>query len=186
MKGPVPKQFKVCPACGIEKPRHEFYKKLTSISRLCKPCTLADNKARKHLYVGKYQEYQNQWRRDRYATDPEYRQRLSEQKKRYWQSNKDAQNAKRREEWASNPYCAARKHNRWRDIKDRCPPWADWRAMMDFYAKCPDGYEVDHIIPLKGLIDGRPVSGLHVPWNLQYLTVADNRKKYNKVSESDL
>lgn len=44
-------------------------------------------------------------------------------------------------------------------------------------------YEVDHIVPLKG-VDGdgnHVISGLHVPWNLQTLSPTENRKKGNKL-----
>ena len=53
-------------------------------------------------------------------------------------------------------------------------PDANRQVIKEFYINCPEGYEVDHIIPLsKG--------GLHHEDNLQYLTVAENRSKGNKV-----
>jgi len=61
----------------------------------------------------------------------------------------------------------AKKHN-------QTPDNADLEAIKKFYANCPKGYEVDHIIPIsKG--------GLHVLENLQYLTISENRKKHNKI-----
>ncbi len=62
---------------------------------------------------------------------------------------------------------------------NRTPKWltkTQIDEMTRIYENCPDGYEVDHIVPLQG----KNVSGLHVPSNLQYLTIADNRSKSNK------
>ncbi len=62
--------------------------------------------------------------------------------------------------------------------RKRVPAWADLCKIKEIYENCPDGYHVDHIIPLRGKL----VSGLHVPENLQYLTVEDNLKKANHYS----
>jgi len=62
---------------------------------------------------------------------------------------------------------------------NRTPKWLTKQQideMTQFYVNCPKGYEVDHIIPLQG----KNISGLHVPSNLQYLTIEENRKKSNK------
>lgn len=184
--GPKPFSEKICPACGVLKPREDFYKKGDGVSHKCKPCSLADSKSRAKKYIGKYAGYQNGWRRRKYAEDPAFRQKIATQKKVTRDARIDEINAKRRERWANDPYNPARKYYRRKDVKDRTPKWVDLEEILDFYAKCPDGHEVDHIIPLRGLIDGRPVSGLHVVHNLQYLTAAENRKKYNRISESDI
>jgi 5-methylcytosine-specific restriction endonuclease McrA len=59
-------------------------------------------------------------------------------------------------------------------LRNQTPTWADRKAIREFYANCPPGYEVDHIIPIsKG--------GLHILENLQYLTMEENRRKSNKL-----
>lgn len=60
----------------------------------------------------------------------------------------------------------------------RVPIWYNTQhdEIKAFYKACPDGYQVDHVIPLRG----DNVSGLHVITNLQYLTPEDNLKKSNR------
>lgn len=98
--------------------------------------------------------------------------------------NRDGQYKTRHKEYVKNwkkenwedykPYLAARKAR----VKQATPPWADLRAIQEFYKRCPKGYHVDHIIPLNGV----NVSGLHTIENLQYLLAADNLKKSNKAA----
>ena len=70
-------------------------------------------------------------------------------------------------------------HRRARLLK-AMPSWLSKdqkKEISKFYKNCPIGYQVDHIIPLCSKI----VCGLHVPWNLQYLTPVENLKKGNKL-----
>lgn len=59
----------------------------------------------------------------------------------------------------------------------RTPKWADLNKIEQIYKNCPKGFVVDHIIPLQG----KEVSGLHVAYNLQYLTPQENSIKHNKL-----
>jgi hypothetical protein len=61
-------------------------------------------------------------------------------------------------------------------ILERTPSWSDLEAIRKIYSECPKGYEVDHVLPLRGSY----VSGLHVPSNLQYLLASENRSKGNR------
>jgi hypothetical protein len=72
----------------------------------------------------------------------------------------------------------ARYHSRLREIAEirQRPKWANLKKIMEIYVNRPEGYHVDHIIPLRGKL----VSGLHVESNLQYLPALENMKKHNK------
>ena len=97
--------------------------------------------------------------KERYSKDKSWK---NEQKKQYYEANKEMFSEKSRHRELSK--------------KNRTPAWADRKAIREIYKNCPEGYHVDHIIPLQGKL----VSGLHIAENLQYLTAEDNLKKSNK------
>lgn len=113
--------------------------------------------------------------------------------KKYYYKNLDSERLRSRN-WGTskNHYAAVKKHrdnnpgfmNAQNGIRralklQATPKWLtkeQIKQIENFYKNCPKGYEVDHIIPL----NGKNVRGLHVVWNLQYLTKKENVVKRNK------
>lgn len=103
-----------------------------------------------------------------------HKEKRLKESKDYREKNKDKVSAKAKE-WRKNNWgkVLACNAQRKKIIKQRTPVWADKKAILEFYINRPEGYEVDHILPLQGKF----VSGLHVLENLQYLPAKDNHVK---------
>jgi len=161
---------KVCKTCLIEKPVSEFYKQSTrgghGVRGSCKLCDNVQKKEYRDLLGKKLLERKkSEYQRNRQS-------RLS-QKRIYRQENKGKINA----------LVAARK----KVIKQRTPKWLtedDKWIIQEAYELAAlrsklfgFSWHVDHVIPLQG----KQVSGLHVPNNLQVIPGVENIRKKNKV-----
>ena len=167
-------QLKTCKTCSVAKPVSAFYKQSTrgafGVRGTCKDCDNLKKKSyRQALGEALYERKKQEYERNKTA-------HLA-QKRHYRQTNKGKINA----------LVAARK----KVIRQRTPKWlskddswlikeayelATLRTKMFKFS-----WHVDHVIPLQG----KTVTGLHVPTNLQVIPGVDNIRKKNKVLYAD-
>lgn len=157
------------------------------------------NKEKKIAYAKEYYK-NNSDKIKEYEKSSIRKEKANKRSKLYAKENKDKINKRRRNskkhyEWQKEYFKEYRKQNkailtsnseRYEAIKDsRVPKWLTEIQLIEidiFYKNAvlktkETGiqYSVDHIIPLRGKI----VSGLHVPWNLQIISMQENRIKSN-------
>lgn len=162
------KMNKICTVCNISKPLFDFTKKKGGVYGLdarCKEC--------------KNTHYRNKYKENNEAEI--LRSRL------YRQANNEAvkQRAKIRRQ-TNKAQKLADTIKRRLAKEHRTPKWLSKeqvREITSFYKMAkeletvfPWKQCVDHIVPL----NGKTVSGLHVPWNLQILSAKANMEKGNK------
>jgi hypothetical protein len=175
---------KKCTCCGEVKPTTEFCKdktKPTGLDSYCTKCK-ADKRLKNRAKTA--------------AQRVHYREKnkeiLRQKKLEYRQNNKQ-----RLIEWSNNYYLlnkdkyAARTAKRRASILLRTPKWLSAEqlkeieteyALREWCSKVMgEEYHVDHIVPLQG----KKVSGLHVPWNLRVILATENIRKRNKFNPEE-
>ena len=179
--------MKICSKCRQPKDLSQFVKNKQAKDGLYYQCKFCTKKYRektkdaiKH-YQKKYaeiekqsiKEYQEKWRESNKLYTKEYNKKYKEENRQKIRALKKVYRDKYRGKMK------AKKAKRTALKLKATPKWLnkeDFKQIEDFYKNCPKGYEVDHIIPLRG----KNINGLHVLWNLQYLTQEENRVKSNK------
>lgn len=68
--------------------------------------------------------------------------------------------------------------------KQATPAWVNREAIYEIYMNCPNGYHVDHIVPIKGITpDGYDVCGINYELNLQCLPAKENLEKHSRMTQ---
>ena len=153
----------------------------TTNDGVCTSCACGLSQEWQARNKDQYKAYQREWVNNNPTYEVEWR-RANPAKRRQYALNYDRTKARA----ALSTYrkrnagkVNARNNKRRADKLNRTPSWLtkkDFENINFFYECRPAGCHVDHIIPL----NGKNVSGLHVPNNLQWLPAHDNIVKGNR------
>jgi hypothetical protein len=180
--------MKSCTKCKILKETLDFYKNIRhhdGLQHICKNCTKLYNKIYREKNPLCSKVCSKRWRfenKDHVAAySKNYDQRNIEsriERSRSWKrKNAEYVSATKRQWRLKNPALVKANKAKRRAIKKQAmPSWISKESFVTIYKNCPENMQVDHIIPLKH----KDVCGLHVPWNMQYLSKFDNFRKNNR------
>lgn len=176
---------RICRICNVEKLITEFGKHSTykdGIDTMCKPCLRAYRKRSWDADPKRYRGYGKKYK----AANKEV---IAERGRKYVEENRDVRKATMQAYRKKTPEKQAEYLRRRQAAKmQRTPSWLtedDIWMMREAYKLARlrtklfgFSWHVDHVLPLQGKV----VSGLHVPSNLQVIPWLDNVRKHNKVN----
>lgn len=184
--------MKKCTKCLETKTFDQFYKFIRDPSGYgpeCKPCRNKRTYEYKAKNKNRVLQKAREWERQRRIKNnillygQPYKPKKLKTKKIYTQLDKEKWRKTRKRKAA---YYAVQAAKRNAAKKQRTPGWLtelDYEHIQLFYEAAAlltketgIKFQVDHIIPLQG----KEISGLHVPKNLQILSAAENLEKRNK------
>lgn len=181
--------MRTCNRCDIEKNIDQFnFRKDSNIYR--RECKTCQNNWHLKKYYENPEKYKNK-NKLRYEKHKEkiliaqklYYHKTIDKQKEYRKIYQRTKNGKDSHNASCKKYRQSNKKlicfysvNRQEKIKKNTPKWVDKKEIKLVYLNCPQNMSVDHILP----ITNENISGLHVPWNLQYLTMPENSTKNNK------
>lgn len=160
---------KKCTKCEVTKTIERFQKNARykgGHHTWCKDCKIQSQRA--------HPETNRKW-------TAKNKERSLEIKRLYVEKNPDKVKSAKKQWNDANPEKRLANCRKYQASKLNATP--DWLTkehlaeITSFYVNCPDGFHVDHIVPLRG----KNVRGLHVPWNLQYLDASSNMRKSNRL-----
>jgi hypothetical protein len=137
------------------------------------------NKEEYKLYQKEYRlknkEYQKEYHKNYRLNNKD---KIKERDRFFYLKNKDKIKKIKKLYHLKNPHIKNASCAKRRAVKLKSTPkFANLNKIKEIYKNCPKGYHVDHIVPLNSKL----VCGLHVEWNLQYLTPSANLSKSNKL-----
>lgn len=154
---------------------------------ICKTCDIKKAQKWNIENKDKHSDHQKLYRESN-------RQATRDQRAKYAKSEKDL---KCRSVWNMNNREYINKKSK--EFRDRNPGYASFYVKMRkkqikqatligledelklIYLDCLRGKEVHHIVPL---VENPNVCGLHVPWNLEYVTKEEHLEKHRKLRKS--
>tara|TARA_R110000744_G_scaffold21626_14_gene55856 strand:- start:53 stop:694 length:642 start_codon:yes stop_codon:yes gene_type:complete len=195
---------KHCKKCDTTKELSSFSRdkrRKDGLQPYCKDCCKASTKLRRDTNT----EYRERVYAQAKVWAKENAEKVAARKKELYQENLEQNQAKAKEYYKANREYILEYKSEWakenRDKRNaiesrryaakmkRTPTWLSEQQQQDIQAMytlakklenlCGIQYDVDHIVPMQG----KNVSGLHVPWNLQILPRVLNQKKGNSFAD---